>query len=38
MDHNEFMTQAWVRDPLTAVLSGIEGFGTPGRNPLHHRD
>jgi hypothetical protein len=26
--HNDFVTQAWVRDPLKAVLSGIEGFRT----------
>jgi hypothetical protein len=24
--HNDFMTEAWVRNPLTAVLSEIEGF------------
>jgi len=26
IQHNDFMTQAWVRNPLTVVLSGIEGF------------
>ena len=29
IQHNDFMTQSWVRNPLTAVLSGIEGFGLP---------
>ena len=31
--HNDFMTQAWVRDPLTVVLSGIEGFRMPQQQP-----
>jgi hypothetical protein len=26
IDHNDFVTSAWVRDPLKAVLSTIEGF------------
>jgi len=33
VQHNDFMTQAWVRNPLTAVLSGIEGFRLPKRQP-----
>ena len=31
--HNDFMTQAWVRNPLTTVLSAIEGFRLPKQQP-----
>jgi hypothetical protein len=38
IQHNDFMTQAWVRDPLTAVLSQIEGFRLPNQQPASSAD
>jgi hypothetical protein len=33
IDHKEFMTSAWVRDPLKVVLSAIEGYrAAPRKN------
>ena len=33
IQHNDFMTEAWVADPLAAVLAGIDGLRIPQPRP-----